>query len=316
MTRTAIIATLSDPTAQLTPLRAALKAADAYNGVSRLNRADLRAHAQTVAAAMVKADEADAAKAQAEADAKAAEAAKAAEQDAPPSCPITGRKLSTKQLANDATLAKLMADNTRPDGSVVVDRDTWFVTCGAINTNCAFSISGWRTGGPDQMPSRSNPYFMAALRMGVQVVWVGDKRNTGELHITALGADDAQAQRAAFVAGVEQYTAALAERRAAKAAKAKAEGPKVGKVDAKAAKGLAVAIAATAEQDDGSVVLDAVALVTNGVAASWAKAPASHFTNADHTKARTLHALGWTGKAAKGCLVLTPLAKAEAKAAS
>ena len=274
-------------TATLAALRIYLKGANTYTGHSRDNANDLRAHA------LVTFDAAN-------------PAPIAVPVDAAPRCPMTDRKLSSKQLAVHAQTIELIA-------AAPVNMATF----AAITGNPAalrryHSPSGWQVGDANSQPSMWNPWFVAAVRIGYASSW-GEGRTVSFTQLTAEQVTD---QQVAYQQALVAYRAAQAVRRTNKPAvpvsivKARTQ-----MVNAKTVLKLAAAVAGATADVNGCVVLTADALALAGVAASWANTSNAHLTDAAHVRARTLSLVGFTGSTTRGTLTLIPIVATQAAVA-
>jgi len=288
-------------TATRAALTSYLKGADAYNGIKldgtavcRAGLDALRAHAVATydAANPAPADKAD----------------KADKADDAPRCAMTGRKLSAKQQDNDDAVQQLVAAGTMTAAA-------WLALTGNVH---ALQAPGWTAGdGDKRQPATFNPHYMAALRVGADVTWAGDRNGTGTLAAVQLDDAAADAQRADYSDKLAAYKVARAARKATRPdVSVSVVAARVQPVNAKTlAKLVALVGRAGVAQEDGSVVLTADDLALAGIAASWATTPQVHLDDAAHVKARTLAALDYTGTAARGVLVLTPIVADTAAAA-
>jgi hypothetical protein len=307
MTRTATIAALT-AAANLTAARAALKAADAYQGCSRYNREQMLARCAEVAADLQAAQDADDKAAADKADADKAAA------DTTPRCAMTARKLSAKQQGNHDQLQAAVDAGVATDDGVVIDTATWLAHTSDSRLG-AYQRTSWTDGDGDKaQPATWNPYYMAALRMGYGVTWAGDKARTGTLTVVALDDDAAQAARDAHVATVATYKASRAARKAARPADYVAPSvvnARTQPVNARTV-GKLQALVADATVTDGAIVVTGDDLALAGLPASWARTPNAHLADAAHVKARTLAALDLQGHTSRGTLTLTALVAADA----
>jgi hypothetical protein len=296
MTRNQMIEALATATTR-SDLVAAIKAAGMYKGVSRYNVEKLTRYARELAKGMRAEDEAKQAKPE-------------PKQDDAPRCAITGRRMSARQIANNVIVQGLL------------DAETPWVTRAAFDAAIGkpgatyWTPSAWVIGNAEKQPAMWNPYFMAAVRLGVRCDWNAAERT---VELVALGAESAEQQVQALQGAIAEYKAALAERRANRpeaGQSASRQAARKQAISAKTVQALASAIKEAGADEDGVTVLDGNALALAGVSASWAKTSNAHLADAEHVRARTLAALGYAGRTTRGTLTLTPIADAAEEVAS
>lgn len=215
-----MILSLDITTARLPTLRTALKAADAYTGVSRLNIAELaeyarkvqtlRTEGETVAITAANVQEL-LHRAELAAHARKVQEQQAEPQPEPAAAPAKVRKASKVQERNDAHVQMLLAMGT-------VTLEVFTAVTG--KTQAYYLAPGaWTAGEHKGQPSTWNPYYMACVRLGIGVEHA-KVDGVAQVTLRKLDAAQAEAQRATLEAGRQRYAAAKAARKAAKAAAA------------------------------------------------------------------------------------------------